>query len=1004
VPGEPNTFYFGGVAGGIWKTTDAGAIWRPLTDKQPFSSIGALAVADSDHNLLYAGTGEACIRGNITYGDGVYKSVDAGKTWKNIGLKDTLHIAKVLVDPRNPDVVFVAALGHAYGPNTERGVFRTADGGKIWEKVLYKDDKTGAIDLVFDPNNAHILFAALWEARRTPYSMTSGGPGSGLYKSIDGGTTWKRLEGHGLPAGVLGRIGVTVSGGDSNRVYALIEAAEGGLYRSDDAGETWQKVNDDHRFTQRAWYFTHIFADPKSAETVYILNTGLYRSNDGGKGFAILRAPHGDHHGLWIDRTNPARMIDGNDGGATITADGGKTWTRQDNQPTAQFYHVATDSRFLYYVYGAQQDNTTVAIASRTTHAFIGREDWYPAGGGESGFVVPSPADPEIVYAGSYDGLITRYDHRTGQEQNISAWPDNPMGAGAAELKHRFQWTMPIYISPSEPGAIYIGGEVLFKSTDGGMSWAVLSPDLSRNDKGKQQSSGGPITQDNTSVEYYDTIFAIAESPLAKGELWVGSDDGLVHLSRDGGAHWADVTPKEMPEWSMVSLIEPSPHDAAAAYLAIDRHKLDDRQPYIYKTGDFGKSWTKITSGLPEGSYVHAVREDPKHKGLLYAGTETGIWVSFDDGAHWQSLQLDLPTAPVHDLAIKDDDLVVATHGRSFWILDDLSPLRQMDPKTLQEGAHLFAPRAAYRVQGGGFVIPGGTGGQNPPPGAILYYSLKAAPKEKEEITLEILDGKGGVIRKFSNREKKPGEEANEFSFGGRSEKLPGEAGLNRFAWDLQYENPTRVPGSGHWGGQGEGPAAVPGEYQVKLTAAGKSDIAPLEVRGDPRLQVSQADLEKQFELARQIARAISEDHDAVNQIRDLRTQLNALRKRAGQDEQAKEILGAAAELDKKMTAVEEALIQTKSKSGEDPLNFPIKLDDKLSILEGAVESADTAPTKQEFEVFEELKAQLEPQLAAWGEIQKKDVPAFNEQVRKGNIPAIMIAPTGGEKHDSSVR
>ena len=587
VPGDPYTFYFGGVAGGVWRTSDGGVNWTPLFDKEHISSIGAIAVADSNPNVIYVGTGESCIRGNISYGDGMYRSTDGGKTWTHIGLNNTQHIARVLVHPRNPDLVYVAALGHAYGPNPDRGVFRSADAGKTWEKILFKDDKTGAIDLAFDPHNSNVLFAALWEGVRTPWSMSSGGPGSGLYKSIDGGNTWKHLEGKGLPSGIVGRIGVSVSGGDSNRVYALIEAKDGGLYRSDDGGDTWTRINEDQRLTQRAWYFTHIFADPKSVDTVYVLNTGVFRSSDGGKSLTLLPAPHGDHHGLWIDPTNPARMINGNDGGATVTVDGGKSWTTQYNQPTAQFYHVAADNQFLYYVYGAQQDNTTVAIASRTDDGYIGRQHWYDVGGGESGYVVPDPRDANVVYAGSGGGYLTRWDKRTSQAQDIAVWELDSAGHGAKDLKYRLGWTEPIVISPQSPDVLYTAAEMVFKSTDHGASWTAISPDLTRNDKSKQESSGGPISKDNTSVEYYDTVFTVAESPLQKGLIWAGTDDGLVHITRDGGKSWSNITPKGIPEWSMISLIEASPHDAGTAYAAIDAHKPDDLKPYAFMTSDF---------------------------------------------------------------------------------------------------------------------------------------------------------------------------------------------------------------------------------------------------------------------------------------------------------------------------------------------------------------------------------------------------------------------------------
>ena len=632
IPGDPTTYYFGATGGGVWKSIDGANTWSPIFDKDASPSIGSLAVAQSDPNVVYVGTGEACIRGNISDGNGVWKSLDAGKTWKNVGLKDSRSIGKVIIDPRNPDIVFVAALGHPFGPNTERGVFRSTDGGKTWDKVLYKDENTGAIDVAFDPHNANILFASLWETRRTPWSLSSGGPGSGLYRSIDGGTTWKKLEEHGLPKGPYGRIGLAVAA-NSDRVYAIIEAKQGGFYRSDDGGDTWNLVNGNHSLYQRPWYYMHVIADPQDADTVYILDVEFFRSTDGGRTFNKVKVPHGDNHGLWIDPKNNRRMIASNDGGVTVSLDGGKSWTRQDNQPTAQFYHVATDNRDPYYVYGAQQDNSTVAIASRSDDGEIGRDDWYPVGGGEAGYIAPYPPDPNIVYAGDYEGNITRFDKRNGQVKNIAVWPDLSDARGAAKLEHRFQWTAPIVISPFDPNTIYYGGERVFKTTDGGMKWEAISADLTRNDKSKQQPSGGPITIDDTGTEYYDTVFSIAPSPVTKGLIWAGTDDGLIHITQDEGKSWTNVTPKDLPEWSKVSLIEASPHDAGTAYAAIDRHQNDDLHPYIYKTSDYGKTWTRIVNGIPDTAFVRAVREDPKKKGLLYAGTERGVFVSFDDGA-----------------------------------------------------------------------------------------------------------------------------------------------------------------------------------------------------------------------------------------------------------------------------------------------------------------------------------------------------------------------------------
>jgi photosystem II stability/assembly factor-like uncharacterized protein len=1033
-----NVYYFGAVAGGVWKTTDGGLNWKPIFDKTKDASpaIGAIAVSESDSNVIYVGTGEACIRGNIVGGNGVYKSIDAGKTWKFAGLADTHAIGRLAVNPRNPDIAFVAALGHPFADNEERGIFRTQDGGKTWEKVLYKDSKTGGIDVVFDPGNSNVLFAALWQARRTPWSLDSGGPGSGLYRSIDGGTTWKELKGHGLPEGILGRIGVTVSGANSNRVWAVIEAEKGGIYRSDDGGDSWNLTTDDHRFRQRAWYYSHIFADPKSADTVYILNTGAYRSNDGGKTFSRVRAPHGDNHALWIDPKNPRRLINGNDGGATVSIDGGDTWTSVYNQPTSQFYHVVTDNRFPYYIYGAQQDNSTVAIASASAAGAIDRPDWYDVGGGESGYIAPDPADPEIVYAGSYGGEITRYDHRTREEQAVNPWPVNPIGWAAADVKHRFQWTEPIVFSPHDPKTMYFAGEVLFKTTDAGMSWSIISNDLTRNDKSKQAASGGPITKDNTGVEVYDTIFSLVESPAQKDLIWAGTDDGLVHLTRDGGQHWENVTPKTMPDWGTVSMIEASSREAGTAYLAVERHKSDDFAPYVFKTTDFGKTWTKLVTGLPANDYVHAVRLDSRRPALLFAGTEQGVYVSFNDGALWQPLQLNLPPAPVNDLVIKNTDLVVATHGRSFWVLDDITPLEQYEDSIAQQDAHLFAPAAAnHTVFRGSFFAPSGSVGQNPPAGAIINYWLKAALKKPDQakprasgtgseatpakgeatassteskkpdaepeapkITLEILDSSGKVIRKYPNKEEPADEEEDFFSRGRNAAALPAEAGLNRFVWDLRYEGTTKVPHAPLWGGSTDGPEALPGTYQARLTVLGKSYTAPLEIKSDPRLKITPEDLARQFDLLLKIRDKVTETDDAIIQIRDLREQIKAINTRMKNDPRAKVIADAGKTIDTKMTEVEEALIQTKAKSGQDVLNFPVRLNNHLVALSGVVGSADSAPTKQSYEVFDMLSKAVDEQMAKWKAIISTEVAAYNNLVKQQEVPALMLTqPEAGK-------
>jgi photosystem II stability/assembly factor-like uncharacterized protein len=990
VPSQPNTYYFGAVAGGVWKTTDGGVTWDPLFDKQTTSSIGSIAVSESDSNVVYVGTGEACIRGNISFGDGVYRSNDGGKTWKNVGLKDTRHIGKVIVHPTNPDVGFVAALGHAYGKNTERGIFRTRDGGKTWEKVLYLDDRTGGIDIVFDPQNSHVLFAAMWEGYRTPWMLNSGGEKDGLYRSNDDGTTWKRVEGNGMPEGPLGKIGVAVSGADSNVVYALIEAKKGGLYRSDDGGTNWALINDDHRFRQRAWYFTHVWADPRDSNKVYIANTGLFRSNDGGKSFERLNAPHGDHHGLWIDPHNPNRIINGNDGGATISIDGGKNWSTLNNQPTAQFYHVTADNDFPYRVYGTQQDNSSVGIATASDHGFIDQRDWDAVGGGESGYVAVDPRDSHIVYAGSYFGYISRLDRRTNQVQNIQQWPLDPDGYNASAQKYRYTWTMPIVFSPHDPNILYHSSQFLFRSKDGGHSWETISGDLTRNDKSKQQDSGGPITKDQASIEFYDLIFAVAESPKQRGLIWVGTDDGLIQLTRDDGKTWTNVTPKGFPEWAMISLIEPSPFEAGTAYAAVDAHKLDDFKPYIFKTSDFGKTWSPIIGGLLDSSYVHAVREDPKRKGLLYAGTEIGAWVSFDDGAHWQALQLNLPTTPVHDLIIHGDDLVIATHGRAFWVLDDISPLRQANASIAGEEAHLFASRTATRTRMGHSRRRRYAIGENPPDGAALYYYLKEEPKE--HIKLELLDAQGKVIRAFTSEEKKKDGAPDEWERDEAQEHIPAKAGLNEFTWDLRYEPPKKIPAAIYDEGEPSGPLVLPGNYQVRLTVGAKNFTASLEVVMDPRVKTSAEDLRKQFDLMLRMRDRQDEMNKAILAIRDLRGQLQALEKRLSSSEPAKPVVTASADLRKKIGAIEEELIQVNSKASEDELNYPTKLNSKLGYLQNAVDSADAQPTEAELGVYAELDLQLESQLAKWREVLAKDVPALNETMQKNNVP--LIAPT----------
>ena len=993
IPGRPLTYFFGATGGGVWKTEDGGLNWRCISDGYfKTGSVGALAVSEWDPNVVYAGMGEAPIRGNVSHGDGIYKSTDGGKTWKHVGLADTSQISRIRIHPRNPDLVYVAALGHVYGTNDERGVFRSMDGGKTWEKILFRSNKAGAIDLILDPNNSRVIFATFWEAFRTPHSLSSGGPGSGLFKSVDGGDTWTEISRNkGLPQGIQGKIGVTVSPAQPDRVWAIVEAEDGGVFRSDDGGGTWAKLNEDRRLRQRAWYYSRIYADPKNADSVYVLNTGFYKSADGGRTYASIPAPHGDNHDLWIDPGDPKRMINSNDGGANVSLNGGLSWTGQGNQPTAQFYHVAVDNQFPYWVYGAQQDNSTVRIASRTATGSIDTPDWHAVGGGESGFVLPKPDNPNIVYAGSYGGLLTRWDYVTRQERVITAWPDNPMGSGAGGTKFRYQWTAPILVSRFDPNVLYHAAQVLFRSRNEGQSWETISPDLTTNDKERQKSSGGPITQDNTSVEYYCTIFALAESFQDPKILWVGSDDGLVHMTKDGGKNWENITPREMGKWSLVSSIEPSSFDAATAYLAADRHELDDFKPYVYKTEDFGKTWKMIGAGMPQNTFVRVVREDPKRRGLLYAGTETGMFVSFNDGASWQSLQLNLPVVPVHDLVVKDNDLVAATHGRSFWILDDLTPLHQIDEQVAASDVFLFKPRDAYRMEGGGgFSGGGGDVGQNPPAGSVIYYDLKEKPKS--EITLEFLDAKGSVIKKYTSATAGAAVSAEpaERPFAG-GPRLQADAGMNRFVWNMRYPDAERVPNAVLWGGSTVGPVAPPGMYQVRLTVGGKTLTQSWEWKKDPRVQATQADLQEQFDFLIKIRDKQTEVNRAVNRLRETRSRIETLLRQVSGHERAAAIAEAAKKITNGLFTVEDNLIQWRSKSSQDPLNYPVKLDDRIAALAGVVANADAKPTDQSYELFKELSAAADAEMVTLKTILETDLMEFNKLIKEAGIPAIYI-------------
>ncbi len=994
VASQPNVYYFGATGGGIWKTTDGGTNWSPISDDFfKTGSVGAIEVSESDPNVIYVGMGEETMRGNVSHGDGMYKSTDAGKTWKFVGLGDSRHITRIRIHPKNPDIAYAAAIGHLFGANSERGVFRTMDGGKTWKKILFRDNKTGANDIVFDPSNPNVIYASFWQISRSPWGFDSGGAGSGMFKSSDGGDTWKEISrNNGLPTGVLGKIGITVSPVNTERVWAMVEAENGGLFRSDDAGENWQRVNNDARLTQRPWYYFRVYADTQNADTVYVLNVQFFKSADGGRTFNSIGTPHSDNHDLWIDPNTNQRMIEGNDGGANVSTDGGKTWTEQD-QPTAQFYRVALDNDFPYNIYGAQQDNSTVKIPSRTADFGINETHWYDVGGGESGWIAPHPENSDIIFAGSYDGLLTRYDYKAKQFRDVNVYPDNPMGSGAEGAKYRFQWNFPILFSPHKTDgkyALYAAANVLFRSFDEGQSWAAISPDLTRNDKSKQVSTGGPISKDNTSVEYFDTIFTVAESPITQGVIWAGTDDGLVQLTRDNGKNWENVTPKDLPEFIQINSIEASPNDAGTAYFAATAYKLDDFKPYIYKTTDYGKTWKKIVSGIDENAFTRVVREDPNRRGFLYAGTETGMYYSTNDGENWQSLRLNLPVVPITDLAIhkREKDLIVATQGRSFYVLDDLTLLYQMaDAK--RSDAFLFKPEDAYRTPGfGGFELPPtATFAENPPSGAVVHYYLKSKPTK--EIKLEFLDASGKLVREFSTKPGKEDQPQSGGRRGGGGENLPMELGLNEFAWNFRLPNATGLPNLILWGGSLAGPRVVPGNYQVRLTVDGKTlSTENFAVKADPRLSTTQEEFQKQFDFLLKTRDKITETHEAIAEIRDVRKQFEDLSARMKPEQ--KELKQMAGEIVKKLTAVEEELVQTKIKSSQDALNYPIKLNNKLAALNSVVDGADYPPTAQSYVVYNDLTTKIDAQLAKLAQIKTGDIPAFNKLFAEKNLPVIV--------------
>jgi len=988
VPSDRTTYYQGATGGGVWKTTDGGATWKNVSDGSFGGSIGAVAVSEADPNVVYVGGGEKTVRGNVSHGDGIWKSTDAGRTWKHVGLTDSRHVPRIRVHPRDPDLVYVAALGHLFGPSDERGVYRSSDGGATWTRVLFVSADAGAVDLALDPVNPRVLYASFWRVRRTPWELSSGGEGSSLWKSTDGGDTWAEITRNpGLPAGTVGIIGVTVSPSNHDNLYAIVEAEDGGVFRSRDAGATWTRVNQDRSLRQRAWYYTRIYADPAGEEGVWVVNVELHHSRDGGKGFRTVETRHGDHHDLWIDPADPARMIVGDDGGAAVSVDGGESWSSLDNQPTAQIYRVTLDDAFPYRLYGAQQDNSSLRIRSRSDGWGIGERDWEPTAGGESGHIVADPQDNEVVFGGSYGGFLVRLNHRTGEVRDVNPWPDNPMGWGAAGLKYRFQWNFPIFVSPHDPDTLYAAANVLFRSRDEGQSWQAISPDLTRNDPSKQGPSGGPITKDNTSVEYYCTIFAGLESPHEAGVLWTGSDDGLIHLSRDGGATWTNVTPGGMPAWIQVNSLEAHPFAPGGLYVAATRYKSDDLRPYLYRTTDYGATWARIDRGIAGDHFTRVVRADPERRGLLYAGTERGVYVSFDDGGSWQPLQMNLPVVPVTDLAIRGDELVAATQGRGFWILGGLSVLRQLQPGTAKAALHLFAPAPSWRMRGRGGDAPGR--GDNPPNGVVLYYALAAAPEKDAIVKLEILAPGGTVLRAFPDQggPDRGGDGADEEE-PKPADTPPVKAGLNRFVWDMRVADAKGFDGLVMWAGTLRGPRVVPGAYRARLTVGSETAEASFEIVADPRSATSADDLRAQYELLLAIRDTLTRTHEAITAIRAVREQLEALKGRL-QKGDGDVVREAAVALGERLTEVEQALYQTANRSPQDPLNYPIRFNNKLAALAGSVAIGDARPTDQARAVNAELTAAIEAELAKLEAIWTVDLPALNALVAEKGVPAL---------------
>lgn len=979
VRGNSNVYYMGTVGGGVWKTEDAGQTWFNITDAYFGGSIGAVAVAESDPNVIYVGEGEQTVRNNVSSGWGVWKSTDAGKTWKHIGLRESRHISRIRIHPKNPDLVYVAAMGELWKSSDMRGVYRSKDGGATWQRILFASKDAGAGDLTFDPNNPRILYAATWNIRRNGWRMDSGGPDSKLWKSTDGGDTWENLSDKpGMPKGINGIIGVTVSPKNSNRVWAIIENAEGGVYRSDDGGKTWARLNQDRSLLQRAWYYCRIYADTQNEDKVWVMNVSYGVSKDGGKTFELKNAPHGDHHDLWIDPDNNQRMVIADDGGAQVSNDGGANWTTYHNQPTAQFYRVTTDNHFPYRIYGAQQDNTSVRIPHRSTGNAITERDWLALSIGESAHLAPDPLNDNIVYGSDYKGYMSMQNIETGQERSTNVWPDLPAGSGDEVMKYRFNWNYPIFFSPHNPKKLYAGSNYLHATTNGGESWELISPDLTRGEPETIKSSGGPITQDNTGAEYYANIFAVTESAYTEGEIWAGSDDGLLHVTTDGGKNWKNVTPPMSPKYNMMNCIDVNPFVKGGAYVVATSYKFGDTTPYIYKTTDYGKTWNVITNGIPKDEFVRAVRADPKRQGLLYAGTEKGMWISFDDGASWSKFQMNLPPVPIHDLAIKNDNLIAATHGRSFWMIDDLTPLHQLTKEMDGREFTLFQPMPSYRMAGGN-----GYGqrdprleGENHPGGVITHFFLRNLD-EKTEVKLEYLELDNDVIKSYSNKAKE------------RADKLTVNKGGNRFVWNMRYPGYKTFPGMVYYGSPNLGPKAVPGKYKVRLTVGAESVVQEFEILKDPRVNTTTEDFQAQFDFLIKVRDKVSEANQGVITIRKTRDDLNYLKNKIGDDPQYKDVAEVIKKFDEELTVIENDIHQTKNRSVQDPLNYGIKVNNRLAFLMMEQGQGDYRPTRQGEEVRTTLSKMIDDELGKLKLSIKNNLDVINRMVKEKGIEMV---------------